>query len=256
MKRIPIDLTKARALLVDRRVWIALAVIALLVVLRFSGFDRYLSLETLRSHHRELMAFVDGNIAIAGFVYVAIYVGTVTLSLPGALLLTLTGGFLFGPLIGALLTILSATTGATLVFLFARTVFSGSSLDRFGPQAQNLAANVRENAWSYLLVLRLVPLFPFFLVNIIPAFVGVRAHTFVLTTFLGIIPATAVYSLAGAGLGAVLEKEGELSLTTILTPEILLGLVGLAGLALAAIPLRKWILRRAASGARPGGARE
>ena len=94
-----------------------------------------------------------------------------------------------------------------------------------------------------MLVLRLVPLFPFVLVNIIPAFVGVRLTTFVLTTFFGIAPGTAVYSLAGAGCGAALEKDEPLSLTTILTPEIVLALAGLAVLALAAIPLRKWIAR-------------
>jgi len=246
-------LIRAAALLEDRRVWLVLALVAALAGLHLAGFDKYLSLDTLRAHHRELMAFVHGHMAIAAAGYVSIYIAAVALSLPGALLLTLTGGFLFGPVTGTLLTVLGATTGAMLVFVFARKVFGGSCLDRFGPQARGLAENLRENAWSYLLVLRLVPLFPFVLVNIIPAFVGVRPITFLLTTLFGILPGTAVYSLAGAGLGAALEKEAALSLGSILTLEIVLGLAGLAGLALAAIPLRKCIVRKAAASAARSG---
>lgn len=231
-------------LLRDRRVWLVLAVIAVIVALRVTGCDRYLSHEALGTHHSVLMEFVGEHMAMAAAIYVSVYVAVVAFSVPGALLLTLTGGFLFGPVAGTALTVVGATTGATLVFLFARTVFGGSSLDRFGPQARNLAENIRRNAWSYLLALRLVPLFPFVLVNIIPAFVGVRPLTFLLTTLVGIVPATAVFSLAGAGLGATLERGEALSLSAILTPEILLALGGLALLALAAIPLRWWVEKK------------
>lgn len=232
------------ALLKDRRLWLVLAFLSIIAALRFMGFDRYLSLETLKTHRHELVALVESHIALAAVTYLAIYVASVTLSLPGAVLLTLTGGFLFGSAIGALLAVIGATTGATLVFLLARTAFGGSSLDRFGSQAQSLTQNIRANAWSYLFVLRLVPLFPFFLVNVIPAFVGVRLVTFVLTTFFGIMPGTTVYSLAGAGLSAALEQEEPLSLGGILTPATIVGLAGLAVLALAAIPLRRWIEKK------------
>jgi uncharacterized membrane protein YdjX (TVP38/TMEM64 family) len=240
-------LARPASLLRDRRVWLVLAVVAVIVALRVTGCDRYLTLDTLGTHHGVLAEFVASHMLAAACIYVSVYVGVVAFSLPGALLLTLTGGFLFGPIVGTALTVLAATTGATLVFLFARTVFGGSSLDRFGPQARNLAENIRENAWSYLLALRLVPLFPFVLVNIIPAFVGVRTLTFLLTTLFGIIPGTTVFSLAGAGLGTALERGETLSPSTILTPEILLALAGLAGLALAAIPLRRWIERKGAA---------
>jgi uncharacterized membrane protein YdjX (TVP38/TMEM64 family) len=152
--------------------------------------------------------------------------------------LTLTGGFLFGAVAGTLLTTVAATIGATLVFLLARAILGATALDRFGESAARLAEGIRRNAWSYLLVLRLVPLFPFFLVNLVPAFVSVRLPVFVSTTFLGIIPATAVFSLAGAGLGSVLDAGGALDLGSILTPQIIGGLAGLAALALIAIPLR------------------
>ena len=159
--------------------------------------------------------------------------------MPGAVFLTLAGGFLFGVALGAALTVAGATIGATLIFLLAKTIFGENALDRFGAPAARLAENIRRNAGSYLLVLRLVPLFPFFLVNLAPAFVGVPILTYVVTTFFGIIPGTVVFSLAGAGLGSVLDQGGALTPGSILTPEIIAGLVGLAALSLAAIPLRK-----------------
>jgi uncharacterized membrane protein YdjX (TVP38/TMEM64 family) len=234
-------LARFPALLRDRRLWLVVGAVAIVAILRVTGCDRYLSHEVLGTHHSVLMEFVGQHSVAACAIYLSVYVAVVAFSLPGAFLLTLTGGFLFGPVAGTVLTVVGATTGATLVVLFARTVFGGSSLDRFGPQARKLAENMRRNAWSYLLALRLVPLFPFVLVNIIPAFVGVRTLTFLLTTLVGIIPATAVFSLAGAGLGAALERGEKLSLSMILTPEILLALAGLALLALAAIPLRRWL---------------
>ncbi|MCA3675177.1 MAG: TVP38/TMEM64 family protein, partial [Methylobacterium sp.] len=151
----------------------------------------------------------------------------------------LSGGFLFGATLGTLLSVTGATIGATLIFLFAKALLGENALDRFGAPAARLAEGIRRNAGPYLLVLRLVPLFPFFLVNLVPAFVGVKLLTYVLTTFFGIIPGTAVFSLAGAGLGSVMDQGGAITPGSILTPEIIAGLVGLAVLSLAAIPLRK-----------------
>jgi uncharacterized membrane protein YdjX (TVP38/TMEM64 family) len=241
-ERIPV-LGKLSILLRDQRVWLVLAVLALVAGAGISGLDRYLSIDVLRGNHRELMAFVQANQWVAAALYVATYASVVAFSLPGALFITLTGGFLFGAFAGMLLTVLGATVGATIVFQLARTAFSLGSLARFGPRVQLIANNLRENAWSYLLVLRLVPLVPFVLVNLIPAFVGVRTTTFVVTTFFGIMPGTTVYSLAGAGLGTALEGNEPISFISILSTEVLLGLVGLAALALAAIPLKKWLLK-------------
>ncbi|MGQ3356585.1 MAG: TVP38/TMEM64 family protein [Phreatobacter sp.] len=233
-----------RALATDRRVWIALAAVVVLVGLRWSGVADYLSLETLRTHRGTLAAWVAANGVLAAAAFVAVYTLAVAFSVPGAVFLTLGGGFLFGAALGTALTVTAATIGATLVFLLARTLFGANALDRFGQPAARLAAGIRRNAASYLLVLRLVPLFPFFLVNLVPAFVGVPLATYVATTFVGVIPATAVFSLAGAGLGSVLDQGGTISPASILTPEILAGLGGLALLSLAAIPLRRWLERR------------
>ncbi|MCZ8150122.1 MAG: VTT domain-containing protein, partial [Roseomonas sp.] len=183
-------------------------------------------------------AFVAANLVLASLAYVGIYIAAVAFSLPGAVFLTVSGGFLFGAAGGTALTVFGATIGATLVFVFARRLFGADALDRLGPKARALGAGIRRNAASYLLVLRLVPLFPFFLVNLVPAFVGVRLPVYVATTALGILPGTAVFSLAGAGLGDVLAMDGAFDPRAVLTPQILGALVGLAALSLAAIPLK------------------
>ncbi|KPF71370.1 hypothetical protein IP69_06680 [Bosea sp. AAP35] len=231
-------------LLTDRRLWLVLAALALILIVRQTGVASYLSLDTLKTHRVTLTSWVEANRLIAALAYIAVYVAAVGFSMPGAVFLTLSGGFLFGAVFGTLLTVIGATIGATLIFLFAKTLFGANALDRFGAPAARLAEGIRQNAASYLLVLRLVPLFPFFLVNLVPAFVGVPLATYVLTTFFGIMPGTAVFSLAGAGLGSVLDQGGAVSPGSILTPQIIGGLVGLAALSLAAIPIRKRLAAR------------
>lgn len=227
------------SLLTDRRFLLVLLAIGAFLLLRWSGLAGYLSLETLKIHREALTNWVQGSLLLASLAYVAVYVVAVAFSFPGAVFLTLSGGFLFGATLGTLLTVTGATIGATLIFTFAKAIFGENALDRFGAPAAKLAEGIRRNAGAYLLVLRLVPLFPFFLVNLVPAFVGVNIVTYVITTFFGIIPGTAVFSLAGAGLGSVLDQGGAITPGSILTPEIIAGLVGLAALSLAAIPLRK-----------------
>lgn len=223
----------------DRRVWLVLGALGAFALMRWSGLASYLSLDTLKTHRESLTAWVNGSIVLASLAFVLVYVVAVAFSVPGAVFLTLSGGFLFGAPLGTLLTVTGATLGATLIFIFAKSIFGDNALDRFGAPARRLAEGIRRNAGSYLLVLRLVPLFPFFLVNLVPAFVGVPIATYVLTTFFGIIPGTAVFSLAGSGLGSVLDQGGAITPGSILTPQIIAGLVGLAVLSLAAIPLRK-----------------
>jgi uncharacterized membrane protein YdjX (TVP38/TMEM64 family) len=228
-----------QSLLKDRRLWLVLAAAALFLIVRQTGLANYLSLETLRTHRGALTGWVSGNFVLAALAYVAVYVVAVAFSMPGAVFLTLSGGFLFGAVLGTLLTVTGATIGATIIFLFAKTLFGENALDRIGAPAARLADGIRRNAASYLMVLRLVPLFPFFLVNLVPAFVGVPLLTYALTTFFGIIPGTAVFSLAGAGLGSVLDQGGAITPGSILTPQIIGGLCGLAALSLAAIPIKK-----------------
>ncbi|MEI8145930.1 MAG: VTT domain-containing protein [Alphaproteobacteria bacterium] len=236
-----------RSLLADRRIWIALAIVLLLVAVRASGLADVLSLETLRAHRATLSTWVGANTTLAALTYVALYIAVAMTALPGAIWVTVAGGFLFGASLGTLLTVIGATIGACVVFFFAAKIFGADAIQRFGSAAAKLAENLRKDAASYLLVLRLVPVFPFFLVNLVPAFVGVKLPIFAITTFLGIIPGTFVFSLAGAGLGRVLDQGGEFSVAKVLTPEIWGGLIGLALLSLASIPIRRWLDRRSAN---------
>ncbi len=223
----------------DRRVWAVLAVLLLVVALRFAGLGEVLSLDTLARHREALAGFVAANAVVAGLAFMLVYATAVALSVPGAVVLTISGGLLFGAVLGTALTVVAATIGASLVFLLAGRIFGADALDRLGPRAQALARGIRRDAGPYLLVLRLVPLFPFFLVNLVPAFCGVRLPVFAVTTLIGIIPGTAVFSLAGAGLGDVLAAGGTPELGQVLTPRVIGALLGLAALSLAAIPLKR-----------------
>jgi uncharacterized membrane protein YdjX (TVP38/TMEM64 family) len=226
-----------------KRLW-PLAVLAAGLALFFAaGLDRYLSLETLRQHHAGLSAFVAGHAFAALALFMVAYVAVVAFSLPGGAVMTIAGGFLFGTLVAALAVIVGATIGATLLFLAAKTALGDPLRARAGPALQRMQAGFRENAFSYLLVLRLIPLFPFFLVNLVPAFLGVPLRTFVAATFLGIIPGTFVYAQVGAGLGSVLESGQPFSLSGILTPDVVLALVGLAALAVLPV-VYKWMRAR------------
>ncbi len=223
----------------SKRIWIGVAIVAIILAIRFTGVADVLSLDTLARHRASLTGWVAANPWLSALAYVGIYSAAAAFALPGAVVLTLAGGFLFGAVLGTVLTVVGATLGATLLFLLASRVLGADALRKLGPRAEALARGIQANAWSYLLVLRLVPLFPFFLVNLVPAFVGVRLPIFVSTTLVGIIPGTAVFSLSGAGIGRVLDAGGTPSLSGILTPEIIAALCGLAALALLAIPLRK-----------------
>ncbi len=223
----------------SRRFWLTIFALGIIFAIHASGLPGSLTLDTLRANRQEIATFVSDNYAVSALAYIGLYVLVVALSLPSALLLTLSGGFLFGAAAGTVFTLVGATVGATLLFVFARTMMGDNAMAHFGKSGAKLACAIRANAWSYLLVLRLLPLFPFFLVNVIPAFAGVRLGTFVITTFLGIIPATIVFSLSGAGLGDVLAQGNSITIDFILTPEIIGALGGLALLALAGIPLKR-----------------
>ncbi|TVR09719.1 MAG: TVP38/TMEM64 family protein [Salinarimonadaceae bacterium] len=215
------------------------AALALIVAAFFAlGLDQWVSFEALRDNHAELRAFVDGNMALAALAFVAFYAMLVAISVPGAAIMTVTGGFLFGIILGGALTVIGATIGATVIFLVAKTALGDALRKRASGMIARMAEGFQENAFNYLLVLRLVPLFPFFVVNVAPAFLGVRLPTFVAATLIGITPATFVFASVGAGLGSVLERGEEISLAGVMTPEIITALVGLALLALIPVGLR------------------
>lgn len=194
--------------------------------------DSYVTFDAIRQNREWLIAQVDGNALLAALVFIAAYAAIVAFSLPGATVLSITGGFLFGQWFGTMWNVFAATFGATLLFLAAQTAFGDLLQKKAGPWLHRLEEGFRENALSYLLVMRLVPIFPFFVVNLVPAFLGVPLRTFVVATFFGIIPGALVYTSVGVGLGSVFESGGDLTVKGIVTPQILLALAGLAALAL------------------------
>lgn len=208
--------------------------------------DRYLSLAALREHRVELQTYAAAHRVAALLAYAGIYVLVVALSLPGGAIMTIAGGFLFGTLLAGVVTVMSATLGATIIFLAARSAFSDALKARAAPWLLRFEAGFKRNAVSYLLILRLVPIFPFFVVNIAPAFLGVRPLLYVATTFIGIIPGTFVYASVGSGLGAILDAGGAPDLNIIFTPPVLLPLLALSALAGLPILLRKLGVLRAA----------
>src|SRR5438270_824012 len=167
------------------------AVIVLAMVAVFaSGAHRQVSLETLVTHRMAIDAFITAHGIAAVAVYMAIYILVVALSIPGSLFLTITGGILFGVVVGGIATVISATVGATIIFLVAKGACGESLVRRAGPLACKLVDGFKADAFNYLVFLRLVPAFPFFLVNLVPALVGVKLPTFVAATLIGVIPAT------------------------------------------------------------------
>lgn len=203
------------------------------------GGGDYLSFEALKMHREDLLAWRDQHLVLAAAAFTLAYALAASFSLPGAVWLTLAGGFLFGTWQAALYVVVGATAGATAVFLAARYALGDYLRAKAGPAIRKMEDGFRDNALSYMLFLRLVPLFPFWLVNLVPAFLGVPLRTYVLGTFLGIIPGTVVYCLAGNGLGAVFDMGGEPDLSLIFEPQILAPIMGLAVLSLIPIVYKK-----------------
>ncbi|MEL7461607.1 MAG: VTT domain-containing protein [Pseudomonadota bacterium] len=217
-----------------------LPLIAILVVAVVGAFTLKdsLSFDALAANREALIAFRDDNYLLTVGAFVAAYIVIVAFSLPGASIATLTGGFLFATFPGALFNVAAATIGATAIFLAARWGFGeklGAKLEGSDGAVKKIKDGIDENQWSMLFLIRLVPAVPFFLANLIPSFLEVPLHRFVISTFLGIIPGTVVYTSVGAGLGEVFARGETPNLGIIFEPHILLPILGLA--ALAALPI-------------------
>jgi uncharacterized membrane protein YdjX (TVP38/TMEM64 family) len=223
------------------RRWLPLLAIVLAAAAFFAfGLQHYLTLDALRANRDWLYGQVYDHLVLVLAIYALVYAGVVMLSLPGATILTLAGGCLFGLWLATGVAILAATLGATLLYLAARAAFADLLRARAAPWLKRLSAGFQENAFSYLLFLRLTPAFPFFVVNLVPAFLGVSLRTFVLATFIGIIPGTFVYASVGAGLKSLLDGNQPLSLDSVLTPQIAIALIGLALLSLLPVAWKAW----------------
>ena len=206
----------------------------------FFYFDvgQYFSLEALKANRDDLLAYTNANFAVAVILYVAVYILQTGFSLPGGALMTLTGGFLFGSVLGTIFVNIGATTGATLAFLAARYVLRDWVERKFGKRIEPIQAGFAQNAFSYLLTLRLIPAFPFFLVNLVSGLTRIPLGTYVIGTSIGIIPGSFVYAFAGRQLGSIN------SLAEIASPPVLLAFTFLGLLALVPILHRKFVERK------------
>ena len=209
------------------------------------GWHRYISFEMIRVHRGMLMEWVGRWGMMAAVAYAACYALMAAFSIPGGALATMVGGYLFGLWLGVAASVIGATIGAVAVFLAARTALGDYLRAKAGPGLKRMEDGFRRNAFSYLLALRMVPIFPFWLVNLVPAFCGVSLRTYTLATLIGIIPGSFVFVSVGNGLGALLDRGEPPDLKIIFQWDILLPILGLAVLALVPVVLRRLQQRRA-----------
>ncbi|WP_319772693.1 TVP38/TMEM64 family protein [Breoghania sp.] len=240
------------------RRWLPLVILIVAMALGYAlGGHKYLTLSELIRHRDELNALVDAHYWTTAAIFCVIYVACVALSFPGASLLTLAGGLLFGAMAAGTMTVVSATLGAVIVFLVAASSLGGALKRRAGPATRRLAQGLREDAFNYLLFLRLTPIFPFWLVNVVPALVEVPLRTYALATFIGILPGTYAYAFLGSGLDSLIEAQEmadpgcvargtcSIEVSALITREMIIAFVALGIVALIPVLLKKWRRKQA-----------
>ena len=246
------------------RRWLPVGVLAILMGLAyFSGLYRYLSFAAIAEHRELLKGLVDQHIFAAVAIYMVVYITAVALSLPGAAILSITGGFLFGWALSAPITVVAATAGAIIVFQIVKTSIGAIVAERAGPFVKKLSTGFAGDAFNYLLFLRLVPAFPFFAVNAVAGLCRVNLKTFIAATIIGIIPGSIAFAWLGTGLDSVIDAQTkiyqqcvassgeancmyEFDASPLITREILIAFAVLGVVALIPVALKRWKARKAA----------
>jgi uncharacterized membrane protein YdjX (TVP38/TMEM64 family) len=206
-----------------KRIIFIVLILGAIALIRLANIDRYLTFENLKENKVYLQQIVEDNYLLSVVGYIITYVLVVALSIPGATILTLSGGFLFGVIFGAMYVNVGATTGATLAFLFCRYVAGGWVQNKYHDKLTTFNRELSENGYRYLLTLRFIPVFPFFLINILAGLTKISLSTFVWTTALGILPGSLVYAFAGSQLNEI-ESVKDVFSTRILIAFLLLAL--------------------------------
>lgn len=223
-----------------KRFWPLLVIAGALAAFFAFGGPKYITLDSLRDNQDVLKAFVAGNFVLAVVGFVALYAILTAISVPGASFLSIFGGFLFGLTTGTIAVVIGASIGATILFLAARYVFGESLAAKAGPFMQKFERGLKENELSYLFILRLVPLFPFFIVNIVPALFDVKLRNYIVATFFGIIPGSLVYVSVGNGIGDALNAGQDVPLSGLMTrPAVIFPVLGLIALSMIPILYKK-----------------
>ena len=199
-----------------------------------------MSLDSFRAHQIEIVKFIQSKYYLSVLIFIGLYVFSTALSIPGALILTMMGGYLFGAFLGALFSLIGAIVGASILFIAARSAFGELLKPKIGSSIERMRNELTKNAFFYLLFLRLTPVFPFFVVNIAPAFLNISFSKYFSASFLGMIPGAAVYALMGSGLNKTFVTDEGFDKIPNVSLEFLAGLVGLAVLSLVPIVIRRW----------------
>ena len=228
------------------RVLPAIVIVGGLLLALSQGWHHYLSFDALRDNREWLLSQVENQKLLTALAFIGLYTVVAAFSIPGGSALTIGGGFLFGTVFGSFYVLVGATLGATALFLAARTALGDILRAKAGPALQKMEAGFKENELNYLLVLRLIPIFPFWLVNLVPAFLGVSLRNYMIGTFFGIIPGTVVFASIGNGLGAIFDAGETPDLSVITKPQIILPIVGLIALSLVPVIYKKMKARNAA----------
>jgi len=236
--------------------WGPLVLLSVLVAIAFAnGWHEQLSLSNLIKNRAAMSAYVADNSLLAMVAYTGLYFIATALLFPAASLITIAGGLVFGSLSATLFTVIGATFGASVLFLVVRTSFGSFLNERAGPFLAKLADGFAENAFSYLLFLRLVPAFPFWLVNVAPAFFKVTVPTYVTATAIGILPGTFAYALLGEGLDSLILAQDmanpgcaaagscKIDLSAAITPQIIAAIAGLIIVSILPVAIKKWRAR-------------
>jgi uncharacterized membrane protein YdjX (TVP38/TMEM64 family) len=243
-----------------RRFIAPVCAIALLAAGYGLGLHHYFTLQSIAENRAALAEYTADHLVFAVLAFMAVYTAAVAVSFPGASILTILAGLLFGWTLGGIAAIVAATLGASIVFQIAKSSFGDVLTKKAGPFLSRISAGFANDAFNYLLFLRLVPAFPFWLVNIAPALANVKFRTFVTTTFIGIIPGTFAFAFVGAGLDSVIAAQQAahvqcvaeknlaecpfgLSVSSLITTELLLAFAALGFVAIIPVVIKKWKAR-------------
>lgn len=232
--------------------WGALGIIALLLAIGYwAGIFEHFGLSSFIKHRQELGTFVEDNFILAGAAFILLYAGLVAISFPGASFLTIASGFFFGGILGGVFAVIGATIGAVIIFIIARTSFGDFLKQKAGPFVSKMIDGFKEDSFQYLLTLRLVPVFPFWVVNIVPALLDMKVKPYALATFIGIIPGTFTYAYIGTGMDSIIADVAEkqpgcaesgtckLNFGSFVNTEILIAIIMLGVISILPVAIKK-----------------
>lgn len=224
-----------------KKKWLPIAVIIVaMMVVYFLEFDRFFSFEMLKQKREIILNYTQSHPILSPVLFMLIYALVVALSLPAGAIFSIIGGFLFPVPFGMIYVLFGATAGAVGIFLAAKTAFGGLLKKRASRFLQKMEKGFQQNAWSYLLFLRLAFIFPFWLVNLSPAFFAIPLWTFTWTTFVGIIPGSFVYTQAGSGLGEIFDAGQSFTFDTVFNTKMKIAIVCIALISLVPIIVKKY----------------